>query len=176
MIFMETPVVGAFVVDLEPIEDRRGCFARAFCSREFAEHGLGLRVVQCNLSSNRKKGTVRGMHYQVAPHEEAKLVRCTRGSIYDVVLDLRRNSPTYGRWHAVELNRRNHRMLYVPRGCAHGFQTLKDDTEVFYQVSAFYSSESARCVRWDDPAFGIRWPLEAAVISDKDRDCPDFEQ
>lgn len=160
---------------IEPREDERGFFARTWCQREFEEQGLNARLVQCSLSFNRRKGTLRGMHLQAAPHAETKLVRCTRGAIYDVVLDLRVGSPTYLQWMAATLTAGDHNMLYVPEGCAHGFLTLADDTEVFYQMSEFHHPESSCGVRWNDPAFGIRWPEPVNVISDRDRTYPDFK-
>lgn len=172
MRFIPTPLDGAFVVELEPIEDERGFFARSFCEREFARHGLEPRIAQCNVSYNRRRGTLRGMHYSVAPHAEAKLVRCTSGAIFDVVVDLRPGSASLHRWYGVELSAANRRMLFVPTGLAHGFQTLTDDAEVFYQMSEFYDPECARGVRWDDPRFAISWPLADAVVSDKDRSYP----
>lgn len=172
--FVETFLKGAFVVDLEKREDDRGFFARAFCQREFAEHGLEVQVAQCNISFNERKGTLRGMHYQVSPFEEAKLVRCTRGSIYDVIIDLRGDSRTFGRPFGVELTARNRRMLYIPREFAHGFQTLEHDTEVFYQMSQYYSAEHSRGVRWNDPAFGIEWPPDERIISERDQQYSDF--
>lgn len=175
MIFRETRLKGAFIIDMEPSADARGFFARAWCQREFAAHGLKSRFVQCNISYNIKKGTLRGMHYQIAPYAEAKVVRCTRGAIYDVIIDLRPDSLTYKQWVAVELTAENYRMLYVPEGFAHGFQTLKDDTEVFYQMSEFYHPECARGVRWDDEAFGIEWPQSVLILSDKDRHYLDFQ-
>ena len=174
MIFLPTALPGAFVIEMEKREDARGFFARSWCVREFEEHGLNPRLVQCNVSLNRAKGTLRGMHYQVAPFAEAKLVRCTRGAIHDVILDLRPDSPAYLGHVAVELSDVNHRMLYVPEGCAHGFQTLADDTEVFYQMTEFYSPEHARGVRWDDPAFGLPWPRDERIIVERDRAYPDF--
>jgi dTDP-4-dehydrorhamnose 3,5-epimerase len=174
MIFIETKLKGAFIIEPERLEDERGFLARSFCQKEFEEHGLNPRVVQCNVSFNKKKGTFRGMHYQTAPYEEAKLVRCTRGAIYDVALDLRPASPTFKQWIGVELTATNRRMLYIPESFAHGFQTLQDDTEVFYQVSEFYHPESAKGVRWNDPVFGFVWPDDIRVISDRDRQCPDF--
>jgi dTDP-4-dehydrorhamnose 3,5-epimerase len=173
VIFTETPVQGALLIDLEPREDERGFFARTWCERECGERGLNLRIAQCNVSFNKKRGTLRGLHYQTAPFEEAKLVRCTHGSIYDVVVDLRHDSPTFRRHLAVVLSAGSHRALYVPEGCAHGFQTLEDDTEVFYQMSAPYSAEHARGVRWDDPAFGIQWPPADRIMADRDRTYPD---
>lgn len=174
MIFTETKLEGAFVIEPEKKEDERGFFARTWCREEFLAHGLNPRPAQCSVSYNKKKGTLRGMHYQAAPYEEAKLVRCTRGAVYDVILDLRPCSLTFKRWVAAELTAENHRMVYVPEGFAHGFQTLEDDTEVFYQISEFYHPESARGVRWDDPAFGIKWPIKELVISARDQQYSDF--
>jgi dTDP-4-dehydrorhamnose 3,5-epimerase len=174
MMFTRTMIAGAFLVDLEPITDERGFFARSFCRHEFVARGLNPELAQCNVSLNRRRGTLRGMHWQAAPHEEAKLVRCTRGMLHDVIIDLRAGSPTYRRHAAVLLSAENRRMLYVPEGCAHGFLTLEDDTEVLYQMSAFYAPESAQGVRFDDPAFGIRWPAEVTVISERDRGYPDW--
>ena len=176
MIFRETKLAGAFIIDLEKREDERGFFARAWCEKEFAEHGLATRLVQCNLSYNARPGTLRGMHYQVAPHEETKLVRCFRGAIFDVIIDLRRDSKTYKQWVGVELSADNRRALYVPEGFAHGYQTLTPDAETFYQVSEFYAPEAERGVRWNDPAFGIKWPeTPERVISEKDTAFPDYE-
>jgi dTDP-4-dehydrorhamnose 3,5-epimerase len=173
--FTETPLEGAYVVEIERINDERGWFARSFCSEEFEEHGLDPSVVQCNLSFNYTRGTLRGMHYQEEPHAECKLVRCVRGAIYDVVVDLRADSPTYRTWYGVELTPENGRMLYVPKGLAHGFQTLADESEVFYQMSEVHVPSHARGVRWNDPAFGIRWPeTEERIISAKDQAYPDF--
>ncbi|TAK32245.1 MAG: dTDP-4-dehydrorhamnose 3,5-epimerase [Chloroflexota bacterium] len=170
MFFDETALKGAFIIDPERLEDERGFFARTFCQREFAARGLSQQFVQCNISFNSKQGTLRGMHYQGAPHEEAKLVRCTRGAIYDVIVDLRPVSPTFKRWIAVELNAENQRMLYVPQGFAHGFQTLEDETEIFYQMSEPYVPDCARGFRWDDPTFAIAWPsVPTRTISSKDR-------
>jgi dTDP-4-dehydrorhamnose 3,5-epimerase len=172
MIFTETPLKGAYIIDIEPYQDHRGFFARSWCRHEFESHGLVPSVVQANISYNPKKGTLRGMHYQIAPHEETKLVRCTRGAIYDVIIDLRPESPTFKQWFGVELTSDNRRMLYVPKRFAHGFITLQDETEVFYQVSEFYNPESERGLRYDDPAFNIQWPLDVQVISEKDRRWP----
>ena len=172
MIFRETKLNGVFVIEPERLKDERGFFARTWCQKDFTDKGLNPTVVQCSLSFNTKRGTLRGMHYQVAPHEEAKLVRCTMGTIYDVVLDLRPASPTYRQWAAEELSAENRRMMYVPPGFAHGFQTLVDSTEVFYQISEFYHPELSRGVRWDDPAFGVDWPLPPSAISDKDLSYP----
>lgn len=175
MIFNETKLKGAYIIEIEPIEDDRGFFARSFCRKEFEQYGLNLCIVQCNISFNKKKGTLRGMHYQAVPHEEAKLVSCTKGSIYDVIIDLRSGSPTYCRWISVEISAENRKMLYIPEGFAHGFQTLEDDTEVFYQMSEFFHPESARGVRWDDPVFGIEWPEQGfKIISEKDLEYPDL--
>jgi dTDP-4-dehydrorhamnose 3,5-epimerase len=174
MIFAETRLKGAYIIEIEPLEDERGFFARSFCQKEFEEHSLNFSIVQCNLSYNKKKGTLRGMHYQIAPHKEARLVSCIRGAIYDVIIDLKEHSPTYRQWFAVELTAENYRMLYVPEGFAHGFQTLDDNTEVFYQMSEFYHPECARGVRWNDSAFGIEWPLPNPILSDKDRGYLDF--
>jgi dTDP-4-dehydrorhamnose 3,5-epimerase len=174
MIFTETKLKGAFILELERLEDERGFFARAWCQREFVNHGLTPQLVQCSVSFNHKRGTLRGMHYQIAPHEEARLVRCTRGAIYDVIIDLRPDSPTFAHWLAVELSEENRRMLYVPEKFANGFQTLRDDSEIFYQMSEFYAPECARGIRWNDPAFAIKWPEGHGVLSDRDRNYPDF--
>jgi dTDP-4-dehydrorhamnose 3,5-epimerase len=175
MRFTETVVSGAFVVEPDLIEDERGFFARIWCQQEFRVHGLNPELVQCSISFNRAKGTLRGLHYQMAPHDEAKVVRCTMGAIYDVALDLRPDSSTFGAHEAVVLTARNRRMLYVPEGCAHGFLTLEDDTEVAYQMSEFYAPGAARGVRWDDPAFAIRWPDDVRVIAERDRTYPDID-
>jgi dTDP-4-dehydrorhamnose 3,5-epimerase len=174
MIFTETMLKGAFVIEPERLEDERGFFARTWCQREFEAHGIHSKWVQCNISFNKKKGTLRGMHYQAAPYEEAKLIRCTLGATCDVIIDLRPDSPTFKQHITELLTAQNRKMLYVPKGFAHGFLTLEDDTEVFYQMSEFYVSECARGVRWNDPAFGIQWPAEVQVISDRDRNHPDF--
>lgn len=176
MIFTETFLKGAFIVEPEKREDERGFFARTWCQREFRDYGLNTSLVQCNISFNKRKGTLRGMHFQTPPYEEAKLVRCTMGAIYDVIIDLRPNSDTFKKWFALELSSENRKMLYVPEGFAHGFVTLTDNTEVFYQMSQFYHPEYAAGVRWDDPAFNISWPLDVKVISDKDRSYPDFKE
>lgn len=175
MKFTPAPLDGAWVIDLEPIADERGSFARTWCAREMEAHGLVTKVAQCSVSRNTKKATLRGMHFQVAPHEETKVVRCTRGAIFDVILDLRPGSATFKRWFGVELSAGNGRALYVPAGFAHGFQTLTDDSEVAYQISEFHEPQSARGVRWDDPAFAIEWPAAASrVINPKDLAYPDF--
>lgn len=175
MIFEETPLRGAFVLAIEPIADERGFFARAFCAAEMDAQGLCARLAQCNVSFNRHRGTLRGLHFQRPPHAEVKLVRCTAGRIYDVIVDLRGDSPTFARHFAVELSASNHKAVYVPEGFAHGFQSLEDDTEVFYQMSQPFAAEAAGGVRWNDPAFAIRWPLDPTVISERDRSYPDFE-
>ncbi len=174
MIFKETKLAGAFVIELERRTDQRGFFARTFCQQEFEAQGLKTEVAQCNVSFNKRKGTLRGMHYQVAPFAEAKLVRCTSGSIYDVIIDLRPASATFKKYCAVELSAENRRMLYIPEDFAHGFQTLQDDTEVFYQMAQCYSAEHARGVRWNDPAFGIEWPKGERIIIERDQNYPDF--
>jgi dTDP-4-dehydrorhamnose 3,5-epimerase len=176
VIFEQTRLPGLFVVDLERREDERGYFARAWCANEFAEQGLTNRVVQANVSRNPRAGTLRGMHFQREPHAEAKLVRCTNGAIYDVAVDLRPGSETFKQWLGVELTAENGRALFVPEGFAHGYQTLTADSEVFYQVSEFYTPAAEGGVRWNDPAFGIGWPdPDNAFLSDKDRNWPDFE-
>jgi dTDP-4-dehydrorhamnose 3,5-epimerase len=174
MIFTETKLKGAFILEPERLEDARGFFARSWCQREFEAHSLNARLSQCSISFSNHKGTLRGMHYQVSPWEEAKLVRCTSGSIYDAVIDLRPESPTFKQYIGLVLTGHNHKMLYVPEGFAHGFLTLEDNTEVFYQISEFYSPEHARGVRWNDPAFGIAWPLAPSAMSDRDRNCASF--
>jgi dTDP-4-dehydrorhamnose 3,5-epimerase len=174
VIFSETPLPGAFVIEPELLEDARGFFARTWCGRELEARGLVTRIAQCSTSFNKKKGTLRGMHYQAAPFAETKIVRCTRGSLYDVIIDLRPGSTTFTRHFAVVLTAENRKMLYVPAGFAHGFQTLEDDTEVLYQISEFYSSAHARGVRWDDPVFDIRWPSDERTIVERDRTYPDF--
>lgn len=175
MIFHPLEIPGAYLLEPERKEDRRGFFARTYCRRELEERQLDPTVVQCNISVNRLRGTVRGMHYQAAPHEEIKLVRCTAGGIYDVILDLRPDSPTFKQHHGVNLDAENRLALYIPAGVAHGFQSLTDDSEVFYQMSEFYVPEAARGVRWNDPAFTIRWPLAITEISERDLAFPDFE-
>lgn len=174
MIFAETALKGAFIIDLKRIEDERGFFARGFCQNELSAHGLNPAMVQLNVALSRKRGTIRGMHFQRAPREEAKLVRCTRGAVFDVIVDLRPGSPTRGRWLGVELTEDNHRMFYAPEGFAHGYQTLADNTEIYYQTSQFYAPELATGLRFDDPALGIVWPLPAGVVSDQDRNWPAY--
>lgn len=175
MNFIEIDLPGAYVIELERKGDDRGFFARAFCQREFAELGLSTDFVQMNDSLSAHRGTLRGMHYQLAPHQETKLVRCIRGALCDIILDLREDSPTFGQHAKVELSAENRRILYVPKGFAHSFITLEDDTEALYLVDAFYAPDAERGVRWNDPRFGIEWPLEPTVISDKDANFPDFD-
>jgi len=175
MIFTETPIPGAYTIDLEKRGDDRGFFARVFCRNEFAEHGLETQYVQINNSLSVDRGTLRGMHYQLDPAAEVKVVRCLKGALWDAILDLRPGSPTFGRSFGAELTAENRRMMYVPRGFAHGFLTLSDDCEAFYFVSAFYAPEAERGVRWNDPKFAIQWPSPPIVISEKDRDRPDFD-
>jgi len=172
VVFVPRKITGAYVIEPDKIEDSRGFLARVFCKKEFAAHGLNPEMVQCNISFTMRKGTLRGMHYQTAPRQEAKLVRCSRGSIYDVLLDLRPQSPTFRQWEAITRTAETCRMAYIPTGVAHGFQTLIDATEVFYQMSEFYTDSCAQGVRWDDPAFAIDWPIENPVLSDRDRSQP----
>jgi dTDP-4-dehydrorhamnose 3,5-epimerase len=174
MLFTPAPIEGAFVVDLQRVEDERGFFATSWSRQEFAERGLETDLALCNVSFNAASGTLRGLHYQLHPHQEVKLVRCTAGAIFDVLVDLRRGSPTFKQWFGLELTADNRRTLYVPAGCAHGYLTLEDACEVFYQVSAAYAPASARGVRWNDPAFGVAWPAEPRVMLARDRDYPDF--
>jgi dTDP-4-dehydrorhamnose 3,5-epimerase len=174
MIFTETTIAGAFVIDPERVLDERGFFARTWCDREFAAHGLNAGLVQCNIAFNVRAGTLRGLHYQAPPHAEAKLVRCTRGAVYDVIVDLRESLPTFLAHYACVLSMENRRMLYVPEGVAHGYQTLEDESEVFYQMSAAYAPTHARGVRWDDPLFAIDWPAAERLINARDRSYPDF--
>jgi dTDP-4-dehydrorhamnose 3,5-epimerase len=175
MTFYETKVPGVFEIRLQPKFDPRGFFARCWCRQEFENNGLKSRLVQCSVSFNARKGTLRGMHYQAEPYPEAKLVRCTSGAIYDVVVDLRRDSPTFKCWVGVVLTAAERNMLYVPEGCGHGFVTLEDETEVYYQMSESYHAELARGVRWNDPAFQIHWPGDVEIISERDRTYPDFQ-
>lgn len=176
MIFTETELLGAWIIDIEARRDERGYFARVWCAREFEEKGLKTDLVQCNIAYNHSKGILRGMHYQQAPHAEVKLVRCTRGAVYDVIVDLREDSPTRLKWVGVELTEDNHRMLYVPEGFAHGYITLQDNSELFYQVSEFYTPGAESGLRWDDPRVGIEWPDQGELlISEKDRTWPLLE-
>ena len=174
MLFLETKLKGAFTIDVQRIEDSRGFFARAFCKREFEQRGLNPAILQCNVSFNPQKGTLRGMHYQQEPFREVKVVRCIAGAIFDAIVDLRPDSSTYRQWTGVELSAQNGRSLYVPEGFAHGYLTLTENTEVFYQVSEFYSPGYERGIRWNDPAFRIQWPIEPLIISPKDASHPDF--
>jgi len=176
MIFHDTGLKDAYLIELEKKGDDRGFFARAFCVNEFEAHGLPTTFVQVNNSLSGQKGTLRGMHYQLAPHAETKLVRCIRGSLYDVILDLRKDSPTFGRHFGAELSAENRRMMVCPKGFAHGFITTSDDAEAFYFVDAFYAPEAERGIRYNDPKFGIDWPAEPAVVSDKDQNWPDFNE
>ena len=175
MTFHGTKLPGVVEIRIEPKCDERGFFARTWCQKEFESHGLNSKLVQCSVSFNPREGTLRGIHYQAAPFSEAKVVRCTRGAIYDVVLDLRAESPTFKGWIGLELTSENRSMLYVPEGCAHGFLTLEGETEVSYQMSEFYNAESGRGVRWNDPAFQIAWPGRVSLISERDRSYPNFE-
>jgi dTDP-4-dehydrorhamnose 3,5-epimerase len=174
--FTETKLPGAYVIDIEKLEDERGFFARSWSMDDFKTRRLTTEINQCSISLNHKKGTVRGMHYQTAPFQEVKIVRCTRGAIYDVIIDLRPESKTCMKWIAVELTADNYKMLYIPEGCAHGFQTLADHSEVLYQISEKYSPDHARAVRWNDPQFQIVWPEPVTVMSERDRTCPDYKR
>ncbi len=174
MKFTEISLRGAFLIEMEPKTDDRGFFARSWCRDEFSTRGLNTQIVQCNVGFSDRAGTLRGIHYQQAPHAEAKVVRCTRGAVYDVMIDLRPDSTTFGEWHACELSVENRLMIYIPEGFGHGYQTLADETEIFYQTSEFYHPESAVGVRFDDPAFSIDWPVQVTAISDTDRSWPDF--
>jgi len=174
MIFNETELNGAFIIELEKKEDERGFFARSWDTKIFQERDLNPTLAQCNISLSKKRGTLRGMHFQVSPHAETKLIRCTKGKIYDVIIDLRAKSQTYKEWAAFELSENNYKMLYVPEGFAHGFQSLVDNTEIFYQVSEFYSPSAERGIRWNDPTFNIKWSLEEMIISKKDSSWENF--
>ena len=176
MLFTETELEGAFIIDIERREDERGFFARTFCQREFQQYGLNPCIAQTNISHNSKKGTLRGMHYQGPPDGEVKIITCTQGAIYDVLIDLRTDSGTFKKWLGMELTAAGHRMLYIPENFAHGFMTLEDSTSVHYMMSAFYLPESARGIRWNDPAFNIDWPVQPAVISDRDENYRDYER
>ena len=175
MLFTKTRLDGAWLIEPEPIRDSRGWFARTFCEREFGEHGLETRFVQHSTSQNVSRGTLRGMHFQTAPHAEVKLVHCLKGAIYDVIIDLNPGSPTYRQWQSFELSAANMRQLYIPKGFAHGFQTLEDASEIGYLISEFYAPDASTGVRWDDPTFAIQWPLPVTVMSDKDKAWPDFK-
>ena len=174
MIFLATELEGAYIIEPEQLADERGFFARTWCAETFIEHGLPGHLSQCSIAFNHKKGTLRGMHFQEAPYAEAKLVRCTMGAIYDVIIDLRLGSPTYRQHIGVELTAQNRRQLFVPEGFAHGYQTLEDNTEVFYQMNVPYAPGAGRGVRWDDPAFGITWPADERIMNERDRDWPDY--
>lgn len=174
MIFTEMKIPGTFTISLDRLEDERGFFARMFSADEFSKHGLATNFVQCSVSFNKRKGTLRGMHFQKKPYEENKIVRCTMGALYDVLVDLRSDSPTFKKWISIELNAENRTAVYIPHGVAHGFFTLKGDTEVFYQMDEMYVPDSAAGVRWNDPVFGIKWPERPQVISIKDQSYPDF--
>ncbi len=175
MIFTETSLAGAYVIEPEKIIDERGFFSRSWCEKEFLDHGINTVVKQCNISYNKKKGTLRGMHYQIEPNEEEKLVRCTKGEIFDVIVDVRPDSCTYMQHLSFVLNEFNHQMLFIPKGMAHGFLTMEDNTEVFYQMSEFFNPESANAFRWDDPLFKIEWPkIGQRIISEKDKQYPAF--
>lgn len=175
MIFTETRLPGAFLVEIKKIEDHRGFFGRAWCSKEFEQHGIIFNIAQINTSLTKKKGTIRGMHFQIAPFGEAKFIRCTRGRIYDVIIDLRPDSPTFMQWVGNELSEENHRMVYVPKYFAHGFVSLEDDSEVYYPVSEFYTPQAERGFRWNDPAFNIQWPIPIEIFTEKDVSHPDFD-
>lgn len=172
MIFTETILKGAFIVDIKRLEDERGFFGRSFCKNEFEQYGLNPNIAQANISYNKKRGTLRGLHMQLAPHGESKLIRCSRGSIFDVIVDLRTNSETYTKWFGIELSAESYRMLYVPEGFAHGFITMEDDTDVEYQISQFYAPDAAVGYLWNDPAFNIKWPIYPEYISEKDKQNP----
>ena len=174
MIFSETKLSGAYVVEIEKIEDQRGFFVRTFDKKEFSKKGLDSEFVQSSISQNKKKGTIRGMHYQGKPYEENKIVRCTKGSIFDVIIDLRSNSKTYKEWFSIELNADNYKILYIPKGFAHGFQTLENNTEVYYEITEVYDKKSSRGIRWNDPTFNINWPLDISLISEKDNNFSFF--
>lgn len=176
MKFTETKLKGTFLIELEKREDSRGFFARTFCANEFRDHSLETKIVQTNMSQTLKKGTLRGMHFQKPPYQETKLVRCTRGAIYDVIIDLRPDSPTFKEWFGIELTAENHKMLFVPRGFAHGFVTLTDDCEVIYEVSEFYTSEFEVGIKYNDPAFNIKWPIKITDISEKDGAYQEFRE
>lgn len=176
MIFTQTKLAGAFIIDLKKLEDDRGFFARTFCENEFKEQGIDIKIVQANTNLSLKKGTIRGMHYQNHPYEEDKVVRCTKGALFDVIIDLRKDSPTYKQWIGVELTENNHRALLVPKGFAHGFLTLEDNTEANYLVSQFYTPGAESGIRYNDPQFNIEWPFEPVVVSEKDANHPDYEE
>ena len=175
MIFTETKLKGAFIIEIEKLEDERGFFGRSWCVNEMKDHGINVNILQANVSFNKYKGTLRGMHYQIAPYGESKLVRCSRGSIFDVIIDLRPDSPTYKQWIGVELSQDNYKMLFVPVDFAHGFITLEEDTEVTYMMSEIFVPGAGATIRWNDPAFNIKWPFEPLIMSEKDKKQTDFE-
>jgi dTDP-4-dehydrorhamnose 3,5-epimerase len=174
MLYKETNLPGAYIITLQPKEDERGFFARTFCKKEMEQYRLHTNFVQCNVSYNRKKGTLRGLHFQAAPHGEVKIVSCHRGVLFDVIVDIRKESPTYGKWFGIELSADNHQALYVPEGFAHGFQTLTDDVEVFYLMGNFYEPTAARGIRWDDASIGIEWPVKNPIMSEQDKKFPEL--
>jgi len=174
LIFTETELIGSYIIEIEKLEDERGFFARTWDQNLFKKIGLNPEIVQCNISFSKNKGTLRGMHYQISPYEEAKLIRCTKGSIFDVIIDLRKDSKSFKQWVGFKISEHDYKMLYVPEGFAHGFQTLEDNTEVIYQVSQFYNPASEQGIRWDDKAFKIKWPLQPSSISEKDQTYEDF--
>lgn len=176
MIFNKTEFNGVFIIEIEKQIDERGFFARTWDKKKFEEYGLNSKLVQCNVSFNKKKGVLRGMHYQITPYEEAKLIRCTKGKIFDVIIDLRPKSNTFRQWFGVEISDENYKILYVPEGFAHGFQTLEDNTEVFYQMSEIYMPDYVRGIRYNDSIFDIKWPITPAIISEKDRIYPSFKE
>jgi len=176
MKFHETKIKGVYIIELEPIQDKRGFFVRSFCQNEFAHHRIKIKILQINQSLTKNKGTIRGMHFQIEPKAEDKIVQCFEGAIYDVVIDLRKDSPTYGQWVAEELNEDNKKMFFIPKGCAHGFQTLTDNCELLYFMSEFYSPEHSSGIRWNDPFFNIPWPIKNPLLSDKDKNWPLIEQ
>ncbi len=175
MNFIETDLKGAFVIEFEKLEDERGFFSRSWDKKQFQNHGLNSNIVQCNVSHTKKRGTIRGLHYQISPYEESKLVRCTKGKVFDVIIDLRSESSSYMKWTSVELTAENCKMIYVPEGFAHGFQTLEDDAEIFYQNSEIHMLDYERGIRWNDPIFGIKWPIVEKIISPKDKSWKDFQ-
>ena len=172
MKFSQTPIHGAYTIELEPFQDQRGFFARSWCKKEFKKYGLAHNFVQCNISCNKKKGTVRGMHYQTTPHQEIKLVHCIQGSVYDVIIDLRKDSPSYLQWFGTLISFENKKMVYIPAGCAHGYQSLQDNSAVYYHVSNFYAPSFEKGIHWKDPLFSIQWPIKNAIVSEKDNNFP----
>jgi dTDP-4-dehydrorhamnose 3,5-epimerase len=175
MIFTETKLKGAFIIEIQKLEDERGFFGRAWCQKEFEDHGLNPNICQINTSYTKNKGTIRGLHYQVNPYQETKFIRCTRGRIFDLIIDLRHDSPTFMQWIGNELSSDNYKMVYVPENFAHGILTLEDNSEIYYPVTQFYTPGSERGIRWNDPAFNIKWPIEVEIVSEKDNSHPDFD-